>query len=125
MKKQLLTLIAGSTLAVNAFAATSDSINIIGSIDNLVSISFDAENLNLGDMTVAKNASFTVVANTDYTLSAPTSGTLIEANSGATIGFAIALDKANSVMTVTPDAYAATQTSGNYSANVTISVAAI
>jgi hypothetical protein len=125
MKKQLIGLTLGSVVAFGSFAATSDSINIIGSIAKAVSVAFNADNLDLGDMQAAKDAPFTVVANTDYTLSAPLTGTLVNADNGAELGFGISVDKAGSVMTVTPDAISATQAAGNYAANVTLSIAAI
>ena len=110
--------------SVNSFAAT-ESVSLTGNIAKAVAVSFNNATLDLGDMTSASVANFTVVANTDYTVSAPANGTLNNADSGTSLAFSTSVSKANSTLTITPDAVSATQAAGNYTANVTLTVAAI
>jgi hypothetical protein len=108
-------------LTFNINAKTSDSIIIIGTIAKAVDVSFVDEIVDLGDMQSAKEARFVIQANTDYKLSTNTSGKLINKN-GNTIGFNNKITQDRVI--ITPN-LKNNQTSGNYSADLTISISAI
>ena len=117
-----LTALMGASIAASS---DTDTLNIVGSIAKSVSVAFDNNTLDLGDMQSASVANFTVVANTDYTVSAPISGKLVNADNGAELDFAVAVSKENSTMSITPAQISATQAAGNYQANVVLTVAAV
>ncbi len=116
---------AFAVIAMGTSSAATDTINLTGSIADSVSVSFDSDTLNLGDMTSAVSAGFTVVANTDYTVSVPSSGVLTNTNdSDATLTYTVSASKANSTITVTPGAISANLAPGTYASSVTLTVAA-
>ena len=70
-------------------------------------------------------ANFTIITNADYTISAPTSGKLLNTANGDDIDFTVNISKENSTLSITPALFDANQKSGNYSSNLTLTVAAI
>ena len=125
LNKKLATVLLTTSIMGGVSAATTDSIDLIGFIEKAVSVSFYNSVLDLGDMSTTSIANFTVIANTDYTVSAPTAGTLLNADNNAELDFAVSISKENSTMSITPAPISVTQAAGNYSANVTLTVAAV
>ena len=124
IRNTTLALSAAAILSGGAMAAT-DSLNMGGSIAKLVAVTFDVEDLDLGDMTATYDAAFTVVANTDYTVSVPATGVLTGAVTGATLDFAASASKADGKITIDPADISATQAADSYASNLTLTVAAV
>lgn len=126
MKNLNKTLIAATiaTFMGTSFAAT-DTLNLVGSIAKAVSVEFENETLDLGDMQEASIANFKVIANTDYTVSAPEAGELVNKDNDATLGFKIEVSKEKSSMVITPAAISAEQAAGKYEGSVVLTVSAV
>jgi hypothetical protein len=98
------------TLANSAFA------------EETLALSFNQSSWHLGNMKTPVVIAFSVEASVDYELSTPATGMLTNVFKNSNIDYAVVVDKANSLLTITPEYIDAAQHAGNYTGNISLSI---
>ena len=125
MKKLLPLLFALNAFVSQHASANTQTLNLTGTIEKSVQLSFSSNTIDLGDMKSTVVVPFSVLANTDYEVSTPSQASHLSDGLGNYVNINVYVSKENSEVTITPNAYSETLASGDYFGDVSISVNAL